>query len=156
MDEYLLKPFVESTRTTLSTMTQTESHPGEPFLKTNTKAFGDVTGIIGMVDPKMTGSIVISFETECILKIVSNMLMEEFTTISPEILDAVGEMTNIICGGTKASLNAHGYTFNMATPFVMYSPKADLKQLGNVPIHAVPFTTEFGKFQLELGFKKNH
>ena len=134
MDEYLLKPFVESTRTTLSTMTQTESHPGEPFLKTNTKAFGDVTGIIGMVDPKMTGSIVISFE----------------------ILDAVGEMTNIICGGTKASLNAHGYTFNMATPFVMYSPKADLKQLGNVPIHAVPFTTEFGKFQLELGFKKNH
>lgn len=154
MDPHLLNPFIESTITTLATMTQITATAETAFIKENAKAFGDVTGIIGMMDPKMTGSIVISFESNCILKIVSSMLMEEFTTINPDILDAVGEMTNIICGGTKASLNAHGYTFNMATPFVVHSPNSELKQLGNVAITAVPFSTEFGRFQLELGFKK--
>lgn len=114
--EYL-NPFVHATRNVLETMAQTKLTGQKPHLKEGVSTYGDVTGIIGMASETVEGSMTISFPAACILQIVSRMLMEEpKTTIDNDIVDAVGEITNMICGGAKAEFGKLGMSFNLATP----------------------------------------
>ena len=56
-----------------------------------------VSGIIGMTG-SARGSLALSFSANSILKIVSNMLGENYKEINGEVRDAVGEITNMISG----------------------------------------------------------
>ncbi len=47
------------------------------------------------------------------------MLGEKHTQINAEVSDAVGEMTNMIYGSAKTTLNQLGYNFEMAIPTVI-------------------------------------
>ena len=153
MNEELLKPFVLSTIHVLETMAQTKAVPGDMYEKPDSKTWGEVTGIIGMIDPKAAGNIVISFDRESILGIVSNMLMEEFTKVTPDVVDAVGEITNMICGGTKAALSEQGFAFNMARPLTLHGTDIDLQQKTKERTHVIPFETGKGRFVLEVSFE---
>jgi chemotaxis protein CheX len=149
----LLQEFSKAAITTLKTMASIDAIQGNDFIKNDTKAWGEVTGIIGMADSNMSCNLVVSFDKECILNIVSKMFMEEFKEINPEVLDAVGEITNIICGNSKSLLEKHNIHFDMASPFVIRGTNVELKQLSKIPITAIPFSTEKGNFQIELAIQ---
>lgn len=150
MDASILNPFVEATVNVIKTMAQTNPTPDKAFVKKDNLSWGNVTGIIGIAGPKVSGNLVISFDEPCILDIVSKMLMETFTSITPDVVDAVGEITNMISGGTKSTLSKEGFSFEMATPLMITGQNVELKQLAKSPIIVVPFKTEAGKFVLEV------
>jgi chemotaxis protein CheX len=154
MDANLINPFIESTQKVLSTMAQTESKPDKPYLKTNLLTWGAVTGIIGMAGDEYSGNLLISFDEPCILDIVSKMLMEQFTQLTPDVIDAVGEITNMITGGTKNLLSEQGMKFEMATPLVMSGSNIELKQLSPASVLVIPFETSAGKFVVEANLAK--
>lgn len=154
MNVELINPFVLSTINVLKTMCQTNPTAGKPALKQGNRSWGSVSGVIGMAGEDVNGSMVLSFDTPCILSIVGKMLMEEFTEITPDVVDAVGELTNMISGGTKASLNEQGYSFNMASPIVVTGKDVELAQLGKGPVITIPFKTEAGSFVVEASLDK--
>lgn len=146
--EYI-NPFINAAINTISTMASTVSTPGQPYLKADKKTFGTATGVIGMGGPALAGNMAISFDEACILGIVSRMFMEDITTIDDDILDAVGELTNVIAGVAKKEMSERGLVFDMATPFMLKGQGVEVAQFAKIPIVVVPFKTEFGSFVVE-------
>ena len=149
MKAEFINPFINSTVNVLKTMAQLEPVPGKPYVKADKLSWGVLSGIIGLAGDKATGNMVISFDESCILRIVSNMLMEEFTEITDDVVDAVGEITNMISGGAKKELSEMGMAFDMAIPVIMKGQHIELTQITKAPIVVVPFETSAGKLVVE-------
>lgn len=155
MDVRLINPFIESTLNVLSMMAQTEAFNKDLGVKTDKNTWGDVTGFIGLVGEKINGNLMISFDAPSILAIVNRMLMvNTFTEINDEVVDAVGEITNMICGGAKAKLAEEGFVIEMATPAMIVGKDVRINQLTTTPIIRVPFETNEGKFVIEASLGK--
>lgn len=150
MKAEFINPFLKTTKNVLETMAQTSVTAKKPKLKDNTITYGEVTGIIGMASDSISGSMVLSFQQDCILHIVANMLMEEpKSKIDEEIVDAVGELTNMICGGAKAQLAKLDHKFELATPTMIVGKGVEISHYSGAPTIVIPFTTEHGNFVVE-------
>ena len=150
MKAEFINPFLAATTNVLETMAQTKVKALKPKLKDEPVTYGEVTGIIGMASDQIEGTMVISFEKECILKIVGNMLYEPpKTEIDDEIVDAVGELTNMICGGAKAELAKLNQKFDLATPTMIVGTGIAITVFSDAPTVIIPFDTDFGKFVIE-------
>ena len=79
MDKKFIDAFLEGTVDVIKTMAFVETKPGEPYMKNDNVASGDISGIIGLTGA-VIGSLALSFSEACILRIVSNMLGEEMTS----------------------------------------------------------------------------
>lgn len=155
MNIELVTPFLDSTKNVIQTMAFTSCSPGTPYVKKTNVAWGDVTGIIGLAGKDFTGNMVLSFEQSAILSIVSKMLMEEFSSISEEVVDAVGELTNMITGSSKTALAELGYPVQMASPMMITGKGSELKaSAANNIIYVIPFQTENGDFVVEANLSK--
>ncbi len=97
MDAKIVNPFINATLNVLGTMAFVKAESGKPYLKNDDIAQGDVSGVVGFTG-ESNGTVSVTFDERCILKIVSNMFGEEMTQINNEITDAVGELTNMISG----------------------------------------------------------
>ena len=68
---------------------------------------GIVTGMIG-VHGQVSGFITVNMAEYVARKSIAGLLQDEFDKLTPQVIDGVGEMTNIISGGIKnAYLPAH-------------------------------------------------
>jgi len=119
-DKALLNTFVDSVIKTLGDMAQTKVTPGKPVIEGKVGSLkGEIAGIIGMVAGGAKGTLIICFTSKSAFKIIENMLGEVHTNLTPEVTDAVGELTNMIYGSAKTTLNKMGYEFEMAIPTVV-------------------------------------
>lgn len=146
--EYI-NPFIDAAMNVIKTMANIDVVAGKPGLKTDNRSFGDVTGVIGLAGFGISGNLVVSFEASCILKVVNAMLGCEMTELSDDVVDAVGEITNMICGNTKRDLNKLGISIQMATPMILRGQSIEISQLSQAPVITIPFTTEAGKFCID-------
>ena len=78
------------------------------------------------------------------------MLGEEFTTLNSEIIDGAGELTNMIFGQAKITLNEKGYGIKTALPSVIAGKDHSLNAMTKGPVVVVPFTTPKGNFFVEI------
>ncbi len=115
---------------------------------------GDISGIISIVGDKVNGSFVISFTEETFLKVMSKMLGEAFTSLTPDILDGASEMTNIIFGKSKVPLNEKGFGIKMALPTVVSGKNHHLSSLCNGPVAVVKFESDLGGFLIKIGLNR--
>jgi len=78
--------------------------------------------------------------------------LEEFATINQDVIDAVGEITNMICGVAKRELSEKGLVFDMASPLVFTGKDLVLQKLKQEQIEVLPFKTPEGEFVIESSF----
>lgn len=150
-----INPFLQAAKNVLETMCQTKIHPQKAVLKEDHNTYGDVTGIIGMASSDVTGCMILSFSEKCIVNIVGKMLMEDpKDAIDDEIIDAVGELTNMICGGAKATLSKMNHKFDLATPTMITGKGIEISTLSESPTIVIPFETEFGHFVIEANLSE--
>ncbi len=155
MKAEFINPFLTAAKNVLETMAQTQVTPQKPRLKDGTTSYGEVTGIIGMTSEEITGSMIVSFTEKCILKIVANMLMEEpKEKIDDEVVDAVGELTNMICGGAKAQLAKLDHKFALATPNMIVGKGVEISYYSKAPTIVIPFETANGSFVVEANLSE--
>ncbi len=150
IDLKLINPFVDATINVLKTMAGITPTPQPPRIKTTHEAYGDITAIIGMAGDNVKGSFAVSFTEPCILKIMSNMLGEEIASLSTDVSDGVGEITNIITGGAKAQLAEEGFVIGMAIPTVVSGKGHSVEHVTDQPVVVVPFETDSGPFFIEV------
>jgi chemotaxis protein CheX len=150
-DTDFINPFLGATVRVLEVQAQLKSTPGEIFLKKEKDVMlGDVSGVIGIISQNFVGSVVISFPEKTFLKIISNMLGEEFQEVSKDIIDGAGELTNMIFGQAKVSLNQKGYGIQTAIPSVISGKNHTLSALTKGPVVVIPFSTDSGPFFIEV------
>ena len=119
LDKTLINSFIQGVSKTLETMASTKVTYGKPFVEKKFAARGEVAGVVGMVSAEYKATLTLSFPKPAILLILENMLGEKYSDITDEVFDAVGELTNMIYGSAKGTLNDLGYNFEMAIPTVI-------------------------------------
>ena len=150
----IVRPFLESTLNVLKTMAFLDPKPGAPFLKSGGEPRGDVTGIIGLACETAQGSLVLVFPKATILEIVSSMLGEKFESVTQDVLDCVGELTNMISGGARASLVKVGLKFEMAIPTMIQGDHHIVEHKTSGAVIVIPFTISSGTFYIEACIKE--
>jgi chemotaxis protein CheX len=153
MNVEFINPFINATINVLSTMGGVNPKPQKPHLKNGNRSYGEVTGIIGLAGKEAKGSFAVSFSRGCIEKIVSNMLGEDVQDLEQDIIDAVGEITNMISGGARAELENKGYSFEMAIPSIVSGKDHKIVHITDFPVIVVPFDTDDGPFFVEACLK---
>lgn len=151
LDVNFINPFLTATIKVLETQASTKLKAGTPFKKEpKDKFMGDISGVIGLISEAFSGSVVISFPADTFLKIMSRMLGEEYTTVTKEITDGAGELTNIIFGQAKVLLNEQGFGIKTAIPSVITGQDHAILPMSSGPRMVVPFETDVGPFFIEI------
>jgi len=149
MDVNLVNPFLNATLNVLETMAFVKAEAEKPYLKKDNVAQGDVSGIVGITG-SVKGTVSVTFDEVCILKIVSNMFGEEMQEINHEISDAVGELTNMISGQARQEIEEIGKILHGAIPTVVTGKNHKLISMTKGPKIAIPFKTDAGNFTVEV------
>lgn len=153
MDVRMINPFIEATLHVLETIAFIKAEGGRPYLKKDQVAKGDVSGIIGLTGD-VKGTISVSFTEESILAIVSNMFGEKMNSLNEEVKDAVGEISNMISGQARQKLEELGRNLKAAIPTVIIGKNHSITHITDEKIIAIPFTSDFGGFTIEVCFEK--
>jgi chemotaxis protein CheX len=149
MDVTLINPFIEATLHVLSSLAFTQAKAGKPYLKKDSLAMGDVSGIVGLTG-ETSGTLSVSFSEQSILTIVSNMFGEPVPEINDEVKDAVGEILNIVSGQARQKLESKGRILKGAIPTVITGKNHTISHITRHPIIAIPFDTDNGGFTIEV------
>jgi chemotaxis protein CheX len=149
MDVEYINPFLNGTLEVLKTMASFQPVPEKPYVKKDDLAHGDVSGIIGITGDAI-GSLAISFSESCICDIVGRMLGETFTTINHDVLDAVGELTNMISGVSRTHLEKKGMTVFAAIPSVVFGSNHTITHILKSPSIVIPFSSPSGPFFVDV------
>lgn len=151
MDTEFIDPFLTSAIHVLKVQASVDARAGKPALKKSGEVLsGDVSGIIGVISESFQGSVVITFPEKTFLKVMSSMLGEEFTELSQDILDGAGELTNIIFGQAKITLNNKGYGIQTAIPTVISGRNHSFTAQTKGPVVVIPFESSAGLFFVEI------
>lgn len=149
MDVRFINPFLEGTVEVLSKMAFVTPKPGKPYLKKDSLAKGDVSGVIGITGT-IRGSLALSFSASSILKIVSNMLGEEINSLNGDIRDAVGEITNMVSGAARKRIEEMGFSLSASIPTVVSGKDHTITHVLGGPSVIIPFETANGSFVVDV------
>ena len=152
MDVKYINPFLNGTMEVLKKMAFIDAVPGKPHVKRNEIAMGDVSGIIGITGDAI-GSLALSFSEACICKVASNILGEEFHEVTRDIIDATGEITNMISGASRTQMEKLGMTVYAAIPTVVHGQNHTVTHILKSPSIVIPFSTPSGSFFVDVCIK---
>jgi len=153
MNVAFINPFIESTLRSLEMMAGIQAEKAGLELKEDLITTYDVSAIIGLTG-ETSGSIIISMPEVLACKLASNMLMEEITSINKNVEDAIGEIGNIVVGDARRALIQDGHSLNISIPTVVVGTGHKISRSGDVPCIAIPFTTDFGQFEVNVGLRE--
>ncbi len=145
--EYI-NPFVSSLRNAFCTMLSCEARRGEIRMKVDRRVQHCVSGVIGL-SGKAVGTVVLSFSREVALKAASTMLMADATEVNDDVLDAVGELTNMVAGAAKSQLEE--LELHVSLPNVITGTSHEVHFPSNVTPISISFETDWGPLSLEVG-----
>jgi chemotaxis protein CheX len=149
MDVKFINPFLYGTAEVLSKMAFISPVAGKPYAKTDDAACGDVSGIIGMTGDAV-GSLALTFTKDCIIYIVGKMLGEAHTEMNKEVMDAVGELTNMISGAARKLMEKENLTVVAAIPTIVYGRAHTVRHVLRGPSIVIPFKTDGGEFVIDI------
>jgi CheY-specific phosphatase CheX len=75
---------------------------------------GSITGMIG-VHGNVSGFITVNMAEPVAKALVSGLLQDSFETLSHQVIDGIGEVTNIVSGGIKKGLVGSPWAFSHVT-----------------------------------------
>ena len=145
-----INPFLKSVCNTFDTMLQCNAQRGEMTLADVGERRFPISGVIGL-SGKAVGTVVINLSKEVALKSASTMLMTEMTELDDDVLDAVGELANMVAGQAKAELEE--YELSVSLPNVITGDGHDIRFPSDAKPLAVAFNTDFGPLELVVGLE---
>lgn len=145
----MILPFVNSVRSVFTTMVKVSTSIGKPYLKKNPAPSYDVSSIIGF-SGDITGCVVISLQMKAAEQLVSAFAGAPTQADSPDFVDAIGELANMIAGAAKKDL---GHAANISIPSVIIGAGHTIARLSDVPCIVIPCQTPCGDFAVEVSIK---
>lgn len=142
---------VKATNDVFRTMMNLKVVPGEPVVQKAQTRTAEVIASIGVVG-FLSGSISLFMTKALAQKACAAMLMLEPGTVVPdsELVDAVGELINMVGGGIKTELFQKMPLFDISVPSVCIGDSVQRRLVGDDLCFLVPFTLEGMQFQVEF------
>jgi len=149
--EYI-NPFIASLSNAFRTMLDCEVKRVAVFLKDSKSPKYDppheVSGVIGLSGTAV-GTVVLSLSRNVALQAASVMLAYQVEEINADVIDAVGELTNMVAGAAKAQLEQHKLMVSL--PSVIVGKGHEVRFPSDVTPICVQFQTPWGPLALEVG-----
>lgn len=146
-----IEPFVDATMNVMKELFNIDVLPAKPFLiRREDYTQFEVSGIIGIAGDSR-GVVVISFDQVAAANFTSRLLGTSIDEVNDDVLDAVGEVVNIVAGNAKRGLEQFRLTISL--PSVVQGSDHQIKWPQGVPIVAIPFESTLGHFRLMVGLE---
>ena len=143
-----INPFVRSTVAVFSTMCGCELTRGELSLKEQFQPEYEISGVIGL-SGKLAGTVVVSLHESMALYIAETLLGTRPDQIDDDVVDAVGEMTNMIAGKAKGELEE--FDMSLSLPTVISGSGHKVQFGSQVKPICIPYSSEHGDLTVEVG-----
>ncbi len=116
--ENIVKDIAVATETLFKTMVAVDLKYDSSLLAEETHIKTDISGLVSFIG-KYHGIIGIFCSKKFSLKIASGMLMEEITEVTTDVIDTVGEVSNMIAGNVKTKITEDYGEMELSVPIVM-------------------------------------
>jgi chemotaxis protein CheX len=155
MDVKHITPFILATKTVFKSMLNIDMTMEKPLLRNDKNTSGDVTGVMGFAgDGDKRGMMSISFSSKGALFAYKTLMGDDCSDVNPEVVDAIGELTNIISGQSRRELENAGVNLTASIPTVVVGKNVELHFKCRLPIVSLPFrfTTDDGEETIHVNF----
>jgi chemotaxis protein CheX len=130
-----------ATEEVFSTMLGMEITAGEAYrLPSKPEPTNGVVALIGLTG-KWVGTGSLCCTGEFARKISGQMLMSEFASIDQEVLDAIGEVANMIVGSFKNALETEAGMLEMSIPVVVFGHNFTATSIHRADWIVMPFVS---------------
>jgi len=144
-----INPFITSVISLFDTMLGIKLTRGRPFIKDHCLPEHEISGVIGL-SGKAKGVVVLSLSKESALSATQVLLGgKRPETINADVVDAVGELANIVAGGAKAQLER--LAMSVSLPTVIAGKNHSVQFPSSVTPVCIPFDCEWGSVAVEVG-----
>lgn len=150
MDIMHIEPFLEATVGVFRDLFGEEPECLNPYLLGRAdKHEWEMSGIIGIAGDSK-GVIVVSF-ARSLAKSLTAILTGAAEVSEDDMIDAVGEIVNIVAGNAKKGLEQ--YRLNISLPTIVSGKDHAIAWPADTPIVGIPFKLSNGKFHLAVGLQ---
>jgi chemotaxis protein CheX len=111
---------------------------------------GDVSGVIGMVQASLEGTLTLCLTFETIRNILPQVVGKSVSITHEMAVDAVGEITNMIFGQIKRDMSERGYQLKLGIPCVVTGRGHFVSQFHRGRYMIVPFQLDGQLFQVHV------
>jgi chemotaxis protein CheX len=145
-----INPVVQALEEVFHTMLNSNLERTGIGLMENSHALYRVSGIVG-VSGKGVGTVVLSMQPSVAIKAAETMLMMEgLTEVNNDVLDTVGELTNMVCGSAKAKLAQ--FQLSISLPNILTGDDCWIHFPQKAFPISIPFKCHWGLLALQIGF----
>jgi chemotaxis protein CheX len=138
LEEIYVSPFIISAKHVFKTMLDIDLLNREPVAKGTRTTTADVTAVMGFTGDRR-GTMTVSMSTASALTIYKRLFNEKRSQVTPEIIDAVGELTNIISGQARKGLENQGLHLLAHVPMVFVGKNIELNFITKGMFTTIPF-----------------
>ena len=140
-------PFIEAARAVFSQMLDCPLSAGAVQAGTRQATADQISGIIGLSGTG-TGSVVLSLDREVALRATEAMLGTRPAEVDGDVIDVVGELTNMIAGSAKAKLAQ--FQLELGLPSVVMGGIHTIRFASTVSPRCVALQCPWGRLYLEV------
>src|SRR5262245_34293458 len=149
MNVEYINPFISSTVKVFSTMLGVELTRGQIYAKSASNPECEVSGIVGL-SGKAQGTIVLSLTRPTAIAVTEKLLGERPPEINADVVDAVGELANMVVGAAKAQLEK--FELSLTIPTVIAGKCFCVEFPSKTSPICIPFDCPWGPLTVEVGF----
>lgn len=143
-----INPFLASAVNVFRTVLDCELKRGTLFLKGNVQPNHEISGVIGL-SGKAAGTVVLSLGREVALKATEVMTGDAPPELNADVVDAIGELTNMIAGSAKSQLEQFEMSISLPSVIIGHNHSVAFPR-NTVPI-GIPFDCRWGSVCVDVG-----
>jgi chemotaxis protein CheX len=147
MRNEFVEPFVSSAVSVFSTMLGCKVEAGSASGQSLRDPSFDVAGIIGL-SGKSSGVVMVHMSRDLAISASEAMLGSKPPEVNSDVIDAVGELTNMIAGAAKAKLSP--IFDSVALPLVLVGQNSAISLPSRSSLTCIPFQSPWGKLTIEI------
>ena len=122
-----------------SVMLGMQTVAGAPQMGKTAQDLSGVAAVLGLTGEEWTGSGEFSCESTLACRVASALLMEEYTEVNDDVLDAVAEVANMVIGNVKNKIEQELGPMGMSTPAVVFGADFETRVFQAPEAVVVPF-----------------
>jgi chemotaxis protein CheX len=122
----------------------------DPFV--NTSAPGPSEGVLALIGlaGQWAGTGTFSCTAESAQRISGALLMQEYSSVDEDVLDAIGEVTNMVLGNVKTALEEELGPMGLSIPTVIYGRNFTTRSVGKSQWTVVPFDCDGHNVEIHI------
>jgi chemotaxis protein CheX len=148
MHQTIIQAFVSATTEVFRTMVGREVIPEAPYGVSAAHCEEDISALIGL-SGGLPGTVIVGVDKSLAIDFTESVIGHSTTQIDEEVIDAVGEIANMIVGAAKCKLTT--YKLSISLPSVICGRGLTVNFPRAVKPLCIPFCCEGSRLTLRIG-----